>query len=252
MPRRSRLLTHKLAKEEHELHIVTNPFLNPQSSIHDDDGGDDYQAPLTVKTLKPNSKWILVRNNIHKIRSWGGIQQADVNDPFRDWYLFFQMRRELRRVKEHIRKVEDRPDFAPVRYFYLPTTERRARRYNVTHIQPTDALYYPGFGREPFVLQSLLYYFSRECVVPYNSVFRPFLSDVCSIIDRDQQRLNRAAVFRKIALIMAIIIFIIIGLMLFTLILSVITTASNFRKLYENDSTGGIEWQTQETTVNSF
>jgi hypothetical protein len=213
---------------------------------------DDYQAPLTARTLSPNSKWILVRNNLHKIRSWRGNQPTDPNDPFADWYLFLQMRRELRRFQEHIREVEDRPDFAPIHYFYLPTDERHRRRYDVSHVQPSDALFLPGFGLEPFVLQSLLYYFTVECAVPYNSVFRSFLSDICSVLNRNERYLQRAAALRKLAGILTFIVFIILGLMLFTLIFSVLKTTSNLKKLYDNDLSGGIEWQSLETTVNSY
>lgn len=246
MSYRSKLLSHKIAKEEQELRIYSNPLSTPRFlSV-------DYQAPLTARTLAPNSKWILVRNNLHKIRSWRKLEKLDPNDPFGDGYLFLQMRRELQRVKEHIHEVENRPDFVPVQYFYLPTDERHTQRYDVSHVRPSDALYYPGFGQEPIVLQSLLYYFSIECVVPYQSVFRSFLSDVCTILNRNEQRLHHAAVLRKFASILALIVYIILGLMLFFLIFSVIKTTSSFQKFYANDPHGGIEWQSVETNVNSF
>jgi len=205
-------------------------------------GIDDYQAPLTSHTLKPNSKWIIVRNNIHKIRSWGGNDASDINEKFRDWYIFFQMRRELRHAQQYIKEIENQSNFTPVRYFYLPISETNTRRFNVSHVKPTDALYYPGLGREPIVLQSLLYYFSKECAVPYHSLFRKFLTDICSILNRERQRLDRAATFRKVALFITIIVFIIIGLMLFSLILSVLKTTSEFNKMYANDPNEKIEW----------
>jgi hypothetical protein len=253
MSYRSKLLSNKTQKREQELHVFTNPFLNSQQRLL---AADDYEAPLTADTLSPNSKWIIVRNNIHKIRSWGGIDPSNVEQRYRDWYLFFQMRRELRRAHEHIRQIEHRPDFVPLQYFYLPTDETHVRRYDVSHVQPSDAIYYPGFDHEPIVLRSLLYYFSKECYVPYNSIFRTFLSDVCSIVYRDQQRFNRVSVLRKIALIITIILFIILGLMLFSLVLSVLKTTYNLREMYGNDPSGGIEWRqpetTLDTTVNSF
>jgi hypothetical protein len=249
MPHRSKLLPHKIQKEEQELHIFTNPFINSRVRLQN---LNDYQAPLTAHTLSPNSKWITVRNNIHLIRSWSRINTSDVNDPFRDWYLFFQMRRELRLIRERIKQVENRPNFVPVHYFYLPIDETKHQRYNVSNIKPSDALYYSGLGHEPIVLRSLIYYFSKECPVSHNSIFQKFLSDVCSIIHQNRQRLKQAAVFRKLASIITIIFFILIGLMLFSLILSVLKTTSDFQKLYENDPNGGIEWQQPETPVNTF
>lgn len=232
----------KTRRPEEELHVFTNPFLNSQLRTLDN---YDYEAPLTAKTLAPNSKWIIVRENLHKIRSWRGIDVSKVQKPYRDWYVFFQMRRELRRAQYHIKQVEQQENFTPVRYFYLPIDANNKRRYNVSHIQPSDAIYYPGLGREPIVLQSLLYYFTKECAVPYDSTFRGFLGDVCSIIYQERQRLERVAVFRKVALFIATIVLTIIGLMLFSLILSVFKTTSDFRQLYDND----LDWTQPETTL---
>jgi hypothetical protein len=162
------------------------------------------------------------------------------------------MRRELRHAQQYIKEIENQSNFTPVRYFYLPISETNTRRLNVSHVKPTDALYYPGLGREPIVLQSLLYYFSKECAVPYHSLFRKFLTDICSILNQDRQRLDRAATFRKLALFIAIIFFIILGLMLFSLILSVLKTTSEFNKMYGNDPNGEIEWRQPDTTINSF
>jgi predicted nucleic acid-binding Zn ribbon protein len=248
MSYRSKLLSHKIAKEEEELHICTNPLSNPRLHLLNN---DDYQAPLTARTLSPNSKWLIVRNNLHKIRSWRQIQRPDANDPFADWYLFFQMRNELQRFKEHIHQVENRPDFVPVHYFHLPTDERLIQRYDVSHVRPSDVLYYPSVGQEPLILQSLLYYFSVECMVPYNSALHSFFSDVCTILNRNEQRLHRAAVRRKLATILTLIVFIILGLMLFSLIISVSKTTWNFQKLY-NDPNEDLEWRPLETAVNSF
>jgi len=253
MSYRSKHFFHKNRKQEQELHIFTNPFVNSQLRLRDI---DDYQAPLTSHTLKRNSKWIIVRNNIHQIRSWGGNNASDVNEQYRDCYIFFQMIRELRRAQKYIHQIENQPDFVPIRYFNLPIDETHTRRYNVSHVKPTDALYYQGLGREPIVLQSLLYYFSKGRTVTYNSIFREFLTDICSILYRDRQRLNRAAVRRKVALFIVIIIFIILGLMLFLLILSVLNTTLEFNKMYGNDPNGGIEWGQSEATLitatNSF
>lgn len=251
MSTRSKILSNKNKnkKQEQELRIFTNPFLNSQLRLLED---DDYQAPLTANSLKPNSKWIIVRNNLHKIRSWGGIKSSDAHGPMGEWYIFFQMRRELRRAQEYIRQVEQKASSSPIHYFYLPIDEKRRQRYNVSHIQPTDALYYPGLGHEPIVLQSLFYYFSKECAVPYNSTFRVFLADVCSIINQEQRRINRVAVFRKVALLIAIIVFIIIGLMLVALIFSVLKTTSDFRQFSDDDLTTGFNWEQPTTTLKPF
>ncbi|CAF5087739.1 unnamed protein product [Rotaria sp. Silwood1] len=186
---------------------------------------------------------------MHKIRSWREVDTSNVDEKFRDWYIFFQIRRELRRAQADIKDIEQRSDFVPVRYFELPTDSTHTNRVNVSHVRPTDMLYYPSFDRDPMVLQALLYYFSKECAVPYESVFRTFLTNVCSIISRDRERLRRAAVFRQVALILAIVVFIILGLMLISLLLSVLGTTANLSSMYNNDPDGGIEWREPSTTV---
>jgi hypothetical protein len=248
MSHRPKVTALKLPKQEQELRIITNPLAdkNRRRVLQ----ADDYVAPLSARSLKQSSKWIIVRNNIHKIRSWGGLKRMSVIDQrFQEWYLFFQMRRELRRAQEQIKTIQSRPDFVPVHYFDLPVDETHVRRYNVSHVKESDAIYYPGFGREPIVLQSLLYYFTEECHVPYNSIFRTFLSDVCSVLNRERERINRAAVFRKVALIVAIAVFIILALMLFSLVLSVFTTTSKLSQMYQFDSDGGVEWRQSKTTL---
>ncbi|CAF4322725.1 unnamed protein product, partial [Adineta steineri] len=100
--------------------------------------------------------------------------------------------------------------------------------------------YYAGLGSEPIVLQYLLYYFSKDCPVPHNSIFYSFLSDVNSVLETNRKRINRIVVFRKLALIFALIISILILIMLFSLTLSVITTMTNLREMYKNDVDGSI------------
>ncbi|CAF0848210.1 unnamed protein product [Rotaria sordida] len=246
MTYRSKILPHKFTKQEQELRIITNPLEETRLNLLDQ---DDYQAPLTAHTLVPNSKWIIVRHNLHKIRSWGGIDTSQVDERFRDWYIFLQMRRELRRAHEDIRQIGDRSDFVPVPYFRLPIDPIHTRRFDVSHVQPSDVLHYPSLGRDPIVLQSLLYYFSKECAVPYDSIFRAFLSNICLILYRDRQRIHRVAVLRKVALVIAIIVFIILGLMLISLIVSVLGTTSNLKDMYRNDVDGGIEWRESATTI---
>ena len=245
MAYRSRVAGSKLLKQEHELHIITNPFLN--SDIHVLDN-DDYQAPLTAHSLSRNSKWIIVRNNLHKIRSWGGINTEAVDPRCREWYILFQMRRELRRAQTRIQQIGRRPDFVPVHYFNLPVGETDIQRHNVSHVKPSDAIYYPSFGGDPIVLQPLLYYFSKECMVTHDSIFRSFLSDVCSVVDRNREHIRRVAVFRKVALTVTTIVSVILILMFFSLVLSVFTTASNLRDIYKDDPDGGIAWRHPEKT----
>ncbi|CAF3333352.1 unnamed protein product [Rotaria socialis] len=246
MSHRSKVLANKFQRHEHELRIITNPIANPRQYLLEH---EDYEAPLTANALVPKSKWIIVRNNIHKIRSWGTIDTSHVDERMRDWYIFFQMRRELRRAQAEINEIEHRPDFRAVRYFNLPTDSTHVTRFDVSHVKSTDSVYYPGLGHDPIVIQSLLFYFSKECAVPYSSIFRTFLSDVCAIIYRDQQQRHRAAVFRKLVLSMTVIVSLIIALMLASMIFGASKTASNLAAMYKNDPDGGYEWRQPKTTL---
>jgi len=255
MPYHSKRLVHKIAKREQESHVSKKSLLSSRdiSTKALLNSKYDYQAPLTAHSLSPHSKWIIIRNNIHKIRSWGGMRRASIVDqPFQDWYLFFQMRRELKHAEEQIRAIEYRPDFMPIRHFDLLMDENRVRRYNVSHVRPTDGIYYSGLGSEPIVLQYLLYYFNKECIVPYNSIFYSFLCDINSVLDTKRQRIQRGIVLRRIALIFALAIFIIIFIMFFSLILSVLTTTSNLRQMYKNDPDGGMKPQEKETFLSAI
>ena len=239
MSHRSKILLRKKTDREVELRVLSNPLLQQTTSSLIE--SDDYQAPHTAFSLSPNSKWLIVRNNLHKIRSWGGARRlSNVDARSQDWYLFFQMRRELRRAQAEISTIQSRPDFAPIRHFHLPTSEKHFRRVNVSHVQSDEAIYYPSFSAEPIVLQSLLFYFTKECFVPYQSVFRSFLTDVCSIISQDRQRLNRVVVFRRIALVLTILVSIFLAMMFFSLILSAWTTTNRLDTLYRTDPDGGI------------
>ena len=203
-------------------------LISPQRFID-----DDYQAPLTSDLLAPKSKWWIVRHNIHKIRSWGAIRHmSHMDKTSQDWYLFFQMRRELKRAEEQIRSIQFRPDFTPIEHFELPINDQYVRRFNVSHVKPTDGIYYAGLGSEPIVLQYLLYYFSKECPVPYNSMFHSFLSDVNSVLNTNRQRLNRVVVLQRIAFFIALAICVLLLLMFFSMILSVMTTLTKFQEVY--------------------
>lgn len=232
MPYRPKNFLNKVPKHEQESCINVQPLLNST---------DDYQAPLTCYSLSPNSKWVIVRHNIHKIRSWSGIHHDSIPDQrINDWYLLFQMRRELKRAEEHIRAIEQRPDFTPVRHFDLPVDETHLRRHNVSHVRPTDGVFYAGLGSEPLLLEAILYYFSKECVVPYNSMFYPFLCDVSSVLNTNRQRIQRVVLNRRVALGFTLVIYILIFIMFFSLVLSVVTTTSNLIEMhkYKNDSFG--------------
>ena len=197
----------------------------------------DYQAPLTSNSLAPNSKWLIVRRNIHKIRSWGIVRRTSIlQNPCQDWYIYFQMRRELKGAEEEIRQTEYRRNFTPVKYFDIPVDEVRLRRFNVSHVRPIDGIYYSALGSEPIGLQNLLYYFSKESVVPYNSMFYSFMLDVSSVLNTNRQRIRRVAVYQKVAFIFALTIFTLIFMMFFSLILSVYTTITKLNYIYRADS----------------
>ncbi|CAF2523202.1 unnamed protein product [Rotaria sp. Silwood2] len=246
MPYRSKILQHKCTKQEQELHIISNPL---DSARKYSLASDNYLAPLTACKLKPNSKWIIVRNNIHKIRSWRAVDKSNIDKKLWDWYIFFQIRRELRHIQADIKQIEQRPDFVPVHHIEIPAGPTHTECVKVSHVRPTDVLYYPSFDPEPMSVQALIYYFSKERIVTYESVFHPLLSNVCSITNRDRERLRRVAVFRKLALVLGIVVFLIVGLMLASLILSVLETTSNLKNMYSNDPDGGIEWRAPSTTI---
>ncbi|CAF2079568.1 unnamed protein product [Rotaria magnacalcarata] len=253
MPIRSRPILRKVPHHETESHVTidASSFSKPVSIKTPLLLADDYQAPATSQTLSPNSKWLIVRNNIHKIRGWGAIKRIPFGDqPFQDWYLFFQMRRELKRAEEQIRAIQYRKDFIPVRHFQLPIDETHVQRYNVSHVGPNDGIYYAGLGTEPIALQYLLYYFSNECSVPYDSIFYTFLSDVNAVLHTNRERIHRVVVFRKLALILALAVFIIIIIMFFSLILSVLTTTSNIRQMYRNGLDEDTKWLGSEVLPN--
>ncbi|CAF5006855.1 unnamed protein product [Rotaria sp. Silwood1] len=86
MAYRTKILPHKFTKQEQELHIISNPFDTTRQYLLQH---DDYEAPLTAHTLKPNSKWITVRNNMHKIRSWREVDTSNVDEKFRDCHFYY-------------------------------------------------------------------------------------------------------------------------------------------------------------------
>ncbi|CAF3090270.1 unnamed protein product [Rotaria sp. Silwood2] len=232
-----RLLVRKIPEREKESHVIidspaVSTIISTRTPLLT---RYDYQALRTAYLLAPQSKWIIVRNNIHKIRSWNAIVRTSVVDrPFQNWYILFKMRHELKRAEEEIHAIQYRPNFKPVHHFYLPADGTDVRCYNVSHVQPTDCISYVALGSKPILLQNLLYFFSKGCIVPNNSLFYSFLCDVNSVLDANRKRINRDILFRKVALIITIAVFIIILMMFFSLILSVLTTTSNLRQMYKN------------------
>ncbi|CAF3638266.1 unnamed protein product [Rotaria sp. Silwood1] len=237
MSTRSKLLVRKIHQEEKEPNvIIDSPTVSTNRSTRTPLPKDyEYPALHTAYSLAPQSKWIIVRNNIHNIRSWNAIECLSVVDrPFQNWYILFKTRYELKRAQERIQTLQYRPNFKPIHYFYLPTDEINVRHYNVSHVQPTDCIYFAAISSNPIVLQNLLYYFTKECTVPSNSLFYSFLCDVNSVLDTKRKRIHRAAAFRKVALVITIAVFTIILMMFFSSILSVLTTVSNLRQMYKN------------------
>jgi hypothetical protein len=242
---RLKTILRKIPKREQESYVNSITDLTVKTALL---STDDYQAPLTSYSLSPTSKWLIVRDNIHKIRNWGdtkGILRDD--DPSGKLYRLLQMRRELKRAEDHIRAIQYRPDFIPIRHFELHINEKKVKRYNVSDVQPTDGIYYRGLGSEPIVLQNLLYYFNKECPVPYGSIFHSFLSDVIAVLYTNRERLKRVAVFRRLALFVTITFSVILFLMFISLILSVITTISNFKQMYKNDYEEEMKWHRPES-----
>ena len=63
----------RVSKKEQEIHLITNPTyqaspLVAKSSVSRREIEYDYQAPMTSYTLRPNSYWLVVRRNLHRIR----------------------------------------------------------------------------------------------------------------------------------------------------------------------------------------
>ncbi|CAF0887063.1 unnamed protein product [Didymodactylos carnosus] len=242
---RSRIaIVRKNLKHEQEINIITNPqdqnkntTLRQQRQPHDGtslkmtrfNSIDDYQAPMTSFTLRPNSKWKLVRENLHKIRSWRQIQRID--DPFQDWYIFFQMKRELKRAEKQIKNIEYLSNFKPIRYFPLAIDETHFEIYDTSQVKPTDAIFYSSSSGEPIILQYMLYYFAKESFVPYNGIFRPFLGDISSVIKANRNRSKRTQVLQNLALLGSIAVYILIGLMFLVLLINILNITSKLSVL---------------------
>ncbi|CAF1051861.1 unnamed protein product [Didymodactylos carnosus] len=186
---------------------------------------DDYQAPLTASHLKPHSKWLIVRHNLHHIRCMGGSAK---DDKLPDLYNGFQMKRELTRAQEAIKNVDNDKNFAPVKRFGLAADKDNVVKfYNTAHVTDHDALVYDKLGGEPLSLQNLLYYFSKQDI-KYGTIYWEFLNEVNRVLNMNRKRMARVARLRKLALTLSVILYSILGIMLLALIFGVITTATKF------------------------
>ena len=233
---RTRLL--RVPKQEQELRIVTNPhdrayrsesghYVSPNPSAASNRKrltDDDYEAPLTSRTLRPNSHWFFVRRHLHRIRFMGlNARARDTTLP--DFYVGLQMKRELKRAQEEIKNIDKEENFQAVKKFTMADASQRMRTYDTSHVKPEDAFIYDRLGEEPLAVQNLLYYFSRQ-EVAHGTIFWDFLNEVNRVLHMQRKRTARVETLRKLALTLAIIFYSIIGIMLFLLIASVIAVAT--------------------------
>jgi hypothetical protein len=220
----------RLPKQEHEVHVFSNPIneydrssskLNARQKSFPD---YDYQAPLTADSLRPNSKWLIVRRNLHRIR-FMGFNDMGKENRLPDFYLGLQMTRELKRAQEEIKNVDKEEDFCIIKEFSLSNNTGRKQTFDTSHVKPNDALIYDRLGEEPLALQNLLYYFSKQDV-PHGTVFWNFLNEVNHVLKLKRKRTVLVQRLRRLALTLAIIFYSFIGLMFLLMVISVITTAT--------------------------
>ena len=185
---------------------------------------DDYEAPSSANSLRPNSRWLIVRRNLHRIR-FMGYSEGGQTDKLPDLYLGFQMKRELKRAQDEIKNIDREKNFHVVKRFALAVDNKRTKIYNTSHVKPEDALIYDRLGEEPLALQNLLYYFSQQ-EVPHGTIFWDFLNEVNHVLNLRRKRTVLVKRLRKLALTLAIVVYCIIGFMFLLLIISVITTAT--------------------------
>ncbi|CAF0762441.1 unnamed protein product [Didymodactylos carnosus] len=194
------------------------PFIKPSVSINEQQIiEDDYQAPLTSNSLLANSKWKIIRLNLHKIRSTG----KKATNPFQDWYLFLQVMKELKRAEQEIKNIENDKFFKPVKKFSVKLDGvEKIKTYKTSHVRPTDALFYTNISDEPIIIQHLLYYFTKEFAMSNQSLFWNFLTEVNSVLNTNRKRSKRTKMFKKIALILSISVYILITFMFLLLIMT--------------------------------
>lgn len=227
---RTRLV--RLPKQENEIHLINNPLeqLQLSDSLDSSSGSRrrvtdyDYQAPLTAHSLRPNSKWLIVRRNLHRIRYIGG-NETEGSTKLPDFYLGLQMVRELRRAQEEIMNADKHEDFRVIKLFELDYGKAKTKKFDISHIKPDDALIYDRLGEEPLALHNLLYYFSKQDI-QQGTVFWDFLREVNQVLSLQRKRTVLVQRLRRIALTLAITFYIFIGLMFFLMIVSFISTAT--------------------------
>jgi hypothetical protein len=239
----------RIPKQEREVHIFNNPIneydrddstsiqlLPPPQKSRECLTGYDYQAPLTAHSLRPNSKWLIVRRNIHRIR-FIGFSDTGKEHRLPDFYLGLQMTRELKRAQEEIKNVDKEQDFRIIKEFSLSNDSGRKQKFDTSHVKPDDALIYDRLGEEPLALQNLLYYFSKQDV-QHGTVFWNFLNEVNHVLSLNRKRTVLVQRLQRLALTLAIIFYSFVGLMLLLMIISVIATATKM-----NDPE--VEWMDQ-------
>jgi hypothetical protein len=233
-----------IPKQEQEVHVITNPSdqresrlnrlhrfrsskcqsVTKSSSHRSRHAAPDYEAPLTSETLLPNSRWLIVRRNLHRIRFMGYNQQGP-NSNLTDLYIILQRKKELRRAQSEIKNMDKETNFHAVKHFALAVDNKHTKMYDTSHVKRDDAIIYDGLGEEPLALQNLLYYFSQQDV-PHGTLFWDFLNEVNCVLNMKRKRTVRVERLRKLALTLAIIFYSIIGFMLCLLIISFISTAT--------------------------
>jgi hypothetical protein len=231
----------RIPKREQEIHVISKPpghdvpsrqtpvksrsSKSPSSqSTRKRLTQPDYQAPLTGVLLRPKSNWLIVRRNLHRIR-FMGYNERGRDSTLPDFYIGLQMKRELKRAQDEITNIDKEENFYAIKQFALATDEKHIKNYDTSHVKPDDSLIYDRLGDEPLSLQNLLYYFSKQDV-PHGTLFWEFLNEVNHVLNMKRKRTVRVQRLRKLALTLAIIVYGIIGFMLFLLLVSVISTAT--------------------------
>lgn len=240
----------RVPKEEQEVHVFSNPLneynkteslspppppprLMPTTSSLD---VYDYQAPLTAKLLRPDSRWLIVRRNLHRIR-FMGFNEGEKEGRLPNFYLGLQMTRELKRAQDEIKNVDKLDDFRVITEFSLAKEGGSTKKFDTSHVKPDDALIYDRLGEEPLSLQNLLYYFSNQDV-PHGTVFWNFLYEVNNVLSLKRKRTVLVQRLRRLALTLAIVLYSFIGVMLSLMVISVVLTVTKM-----NDPE--VEWMDQ-------
>ena len=234
---RTRLV--RVPKEEYEIHLFNNPIddydqresssprpthSSPSQKSRDALSEYDYQAPLTSHSLRPNSYWLIVRRNLHRIRCMG-FSDTGTETRLPDFYLGLQMTRELKRAQEEIKNIDKDVDFRVITEFSLTNDTGHSEKFDTSHVKPEDALMYDRLGEEPLALQNLLFYFSRQ-EVQHGTVFWNFLNEVNHVLKLNRKRTVLVQRLQRLAFTIAIIFYTFVGLMFFLMVISVISTVT--------------------------